>query len=178
MVRVTRQLSFRQYLALMRLMHRYGAADARRRYFAFLYVLPVLGVLMAPFATIMTFRTTTIGPHEFVGIFWRFLLFAAIYSVCYPFFFLWRTHRFYRQQELGREWIVELSEEGIRSILPGKSDAVAPWSFFRCFTETSDLIALLEPQKLRFVAIERARLIPAQYTELKSLLEAHLQRVG
>jgi hypothetical protein len=84
----------------------------------------------------------------------------------------------YRQQQLDREWEIEVSESGVRSMLAGLADSRLDWAYFDYYVETPESFVLLKKLRPVFLTVQSLNMNDVQRTELRGLLNAHLVREG
>ena len=175
MIQITRLLTFKQYAASTRLANLHGPLRRKLNYIAFIYFLPLLALVGVPITMAMEraawHRHGDQGGPVFI---WGSLFGVSIYYLCSPLLFRKKMRRLYKQQELDCPWTLELSDQGVRSTIPGKADTHFEWAFFDCFIETKDLFCLLQKKRTVFITIANDSLGPAEYDELKRLLATNL----
>jgi hypothetical protein len=174
MVRITRLLTFEQYVASTRLIHFHTTLRRKFAYVTFFYITPplsCLGILFAIYKMIQSWQTLGDG-GEFVV--WLILLWFSCCFVHYPFAFRKKLRKLYREQELGMPWTLEVSDEGVRSIRPGRSDTRFEWGYFDGYIDDWEFFCLVRSKRLAFVSISKSELATEDFNELMTILPAHL----
>jgi len=174
-ISITRVLPFELYAASNRLALQHGTFKRRLSYFVCVRFGMLIGIFGVPLSLwLMHYAWNAPGPHaaEFgaaCGI-------AAYFSYlcCYPFLFRRKMLKLYKEQELSLPWTIELSEEEIHSVIPGRSDTRFQWPFFDSFVETEEMFTLLQRRRPVFLTIAKESLQPVEQDGVRSLLQAKL----
>jgi hypothetical protein len=177
MISVKRVLSLEEFARSNRLALIHGTARRKFNYLAFCFIIPILSFASLPFTgwlLIDAWRRP--GNHaQSFGILCGALGMSLYFMLC-PLIFRRKIRKIYRQQQLDREWEIEVAENGIRSRLIGLADSHLEWAYFDAYVETREAFVLLTRLRPVFITIAKAALNDTQRTELRGLLDAHLER--
>ena len=118
MISIKRVLSPEEFATYNRLALMYGTAARKFNYLAFCFVIPILSLASLPFTgwlLVDVWRRP--GNHvELFGILCG-VIGTSLYFVLCPLFFRQRIRKLYRQQQLDRQWEIEVAENGVRSAI-------------------------------------------------------------
>jgi hypothetical protein len=111
MIAVKRVLSFDEFAASNRITLLHGPIGRKLNFILCGYVLPILGVAALPFVGWLAVRAWH-EPGDHAGLFGVLcgMLAMCAYYALYPLLFLRKMKTLYRQQQLDREWEIEISE--------------------------------------------------------------------
>ena len=171
MISVTRILPFELYAASNYLALRHGTLKHRFCYFTYLRFGPFLGVIGVPLAVwLMVLFWRLPGKHagDF-GLSCGLLWFAG-YLLCYRWLFQRKMRKLYKLQELDLPWTVEVSHEGIHSVIQGRADTKFEWAFFDRFAESEQIFTLLKKERMIFLTIGKDSIQVEEQDRLRSLL--------
>jgi hypothetical protein len=177
MISLKRVLSLEEFATSNRLALMYGTTTRKFNYLAFCFVIPILSLASLPFtAWLLVDVWRRPGNHaELFGLLCG-VLGISVYFVLCPILFRQRIRKLYRQQQLDREWEIEVTGNGIRSRLIGLADSHLEWAYFDSYVETTETFVLLKKLRPVFITIAKASLSDAQRLELRSLLDSRLER--
>ena len=174
---MSRVLSFREYAAATKIALLHGPFGRRMNYLFYIWINPFLSTLALPIAVWKVFHAWNApGDHGTSVGFWAGGAAFFLYLMFYPLLFRRKMKTLYKQQELHREWIIELSDEGIHSTVPGLSDSRLEWSYFNGFVETPELFVMSRKLRPVFISLPKRLLTSAEQDELRVLLAAHLAK--
>jgi YcxB-like protein len=176
-ISVKRILSFDEYAAANKIAIQHGTRKRQINYFLCLWVNPFIGAIVFPAAVWEAVKTWKApGDNGLAFGLWVGASAYGLYLLLYPLLFRRKIRTLYKQQELHREWLVELSEEGIHSAIPGLSDSRLEWSYFDSFVETAELFVLVKKLRPVFISLPKRALTSSEQDELRPLLDAHLAK--
>jgi hypothetical protein len=177
MISMSRVLSFREYAAANKIALLHGTFGRRMNYLFYLWINPFLGTLALPIAIWkLVHAWNAPGDHGTSVGFWAGGAAFFLYLMFYPLLFRRKMKTLYKQQELHREWLIEVSDAGIHSTISGLSDSRLEWAYFNCFVETPEIFVMIKKLRPVFISLPKRVLTPAEQDELRSLLGAHLAK--
>ena len=125
-----------EYAAANKIALLHGTFGRRMNYLFYLWINPFLGTLALPIAIWkLVHAWNAPGDHgTSVGFWGSEEPHSFFYLVFYP---LALSSKYEdtptKQQELHREWLIEISDAGIHSTISGLSDSRLEWAYFNCW---------------------------------------------
>jgi len=168
MISINRTLTLEEYVAANRLAYKHSSLWRRMNLYGGLYVMPVIGAVLTIECVLLVLISRSVHAFEV------FSFPLGLYFCLWPLLYHRKLKRCYLNQNLDKEWSVELSDTGVRSVLSGQFDAVLNWQFFRCSEETDKLICLINTKHLSFISIPKHLLSEEQLEEIRLLAAKHL----
>jgi hypothetical protein len=179
MTTVQQSLTFPQFLAASRLYALHTTVRQKVNYFGYLFVLPIFGAVMLPFTAWIFVSSVRSGDgNALISGLALGLFLGGLYLLTNRLRYRARMRKLYKAQSHELPHIVEFSDEGIHTTVPGLMDARFEWAFFESFIESTDLLLFIRGPRSIFVAVAKSNLDASQEAELRTLLNEHLRQIS
>lgn len=176
MIRVTRVLTFSEYVASNRIALLNSTLGRRFSTILWLNVMPFVSAATILLALWELNHLSAGSGNSAAFIFWCGVIGGSLMSCLYPRIFRRKLTKMYKRQELDQPWTIRIDPAGIQSTVPGKCETRFEWAYFDRQVETPELFTLVQSKRLVFITLPKSSLSPDDQIELRKLLAAHIPK--